>query len=108
MIVGKLNSRIAILQPVDISDGQGGQIRSWELCTELWAHIKPNRDSVINFQGGQAGSLIYDITVRRVLKNDDYIGFKVKHNNDEYEVINSIPDLFNGTILKCRSIKRKA
>lgn len=105
MIIGRLNKKIAILEPINTPDGQGGYETEYALKYSVWGGINISRSSLVNIQGAVSSDLEYDITIRAINKN--LAGWRVEYNEKCYEILHSYEDNFHGTVLKCREIVRR-
>jgi SPP1 family predicted phage head-tail adaptor len=38
---GQMRARLTLQQPVDVGDGQGGVVRSWQDVANVWAKVEP-------------------------------------------------------------------
>lgn len=62
--IGRLKRRIAILAPVDLADGAGGVVRTWEAADTVWAAVEPV-GAGFRFAAGQAGQAVaHRVTLR--------------------------------------------
>lgn len=65
-LASRLTRRIAIEEPVDIPDGGGGFIRSWQHVADVWAEIIPVRGREAFSASQRIGVVNYRITLRYV------------------------------------------
>jgi head-tail adaptor len=64
---GKLKTRLQILIPVEVDDGQGGVARSYTTLTTAWAEVTPlpSRVSGVGVEAGAEGASVkYRILLR--------------------------------------------
>ena len=106
MLIGDLDKRIIIKEPVDVPDGQGGRKNDWVTKYTVWASIKAPRTNTAVVKGAVSSEMTHEITIRK--KDDVVAGYKVFHKKHEYDVLHSYEDFYNGTVLQCREIIKRS
>jgi len=61
---GRMTARLTLEQPQDISDGQGGTVRSWQAVASLWALIEPQSVTRDERGGAEVATVNHSVTIR--------------------------------------------
>lgn len=61
---GRMTARLSLEQPEDLSDGQGGTIRTWQSIASLWALIEPQSVSRDERGGADVATINQTVTIR--------------------------------------------
>lgn len=61
---GRLNTRLALQAPVELSDGQGGVGDDWTEVASLWGRIEPLRAVPIEQAGAAIAPVSHRVTIR--------------------------------------------
>lgn len=106
MDAGKLNKRIQVLKPVDVSDGQGGRLREWAVAFVLWGSIKVPRNTAVEVQSALSSELKYEIVLRR--NRSIRPGWHIECEGIKYEILHAYDGYDNATILQVRKIIKRS
>lgn len=105
MNIGKLNKRIQIMLPVDVTDGQGGRIRKWIVKYTVWGSLKVPRASSQIIQAAPSSELIYEVVIRRL--KEELTGAKLACDGKEYEVLHAYDGYDYATVMQVREIMKR-
>lgn len=105
MNIGKLNKRIQIMLPVDVTDGQGGRIRKWNVKYTVWGSLKVPRASSQIIQAAPSSELIYEVVIRRL--KEALTGAKLACGGKEYEVLHAYDGYDYATVMQVREIMKR-
>lgn len=106
MDAGKLNKRIQVLKPVDVSDGQGGRLREWAVAFVLWGSIKVPRNTAVEVQSALSSELKYEIVLRR--NRHIRPGWQATSEGRTYEILHAYDGYDNVTVLQVREVIKRA
>jgi SPP1 family predicted phage head-tail adaptor len=62
---GALDQRLMLQRPVDVTDGGGGQSRTWQNVQEFWAQVRLHVQDEHRYAGHVATRQRYIISLRR-------------------------------------------
>ena len=63
-MIGKMRHRVALQQPVEVTDAGGGRSITWDTVETVWAHVKPLRGNSRIHAMGAAYPVSHTITMR--------------------------------------------
>ncbi|MEM5493998.1 phage head closure protein [Hoeflea sp. AS16] len=61
---GRLNARLDLETPTEISDGQGGVSEGWELVASVWGRVEPLRARPGEEAGAATAPVSHRVTIR--------------------------------------------
>jgi SPP1 family predicted phage head-tail adaptor len=89
--IGELNRRIALLEPIETLDGQGGSSTTFIESAKVWAKIEPLESREMQFAGGDEASISHRITIR--YRSGIRSGWRVSYSGRTFEAVGPPRDL---------------
>jgi SPP1 family predicted phage head-tail adaptor len=102
MIIGRMNWRITLLQPVKTPDGMGGSKTTYQSAGKVWAEFRNPNIKEMTAVGTVVSDLIRLISVRR--RTDIQRGWRVQNDSRTYDVLHTYDMDLETTIIICREL----
>jgi len=102
MIIGRMNWRITLQQPVKLADGMGGSKSEWRDVAVVWAEFRIPNAKELTAMGTVISDLVRPISIRR--RRDVKRGWRVLNDGRIYDVQHTYDIDFETTILVCREV----
>ena len=105
MIIGRMNKRITLQEPVKTADGMGGFKVVWTDRGTVWAEFKtPPALSVNGVEGAVASVAVREIKIRR--RQDVAHGWRVLYGSAVWEVEHAYELDLTETVLVCKDVRK--
>lgn len=102
MIIGRMNWRITLLQPVKNPDGMGGSKTTYQDAGKVWAEFRIPNTKEIPAIGTVVSDLVRLISIRR--RTDIKRGWRVQNDTRTYDVLHTYDIDLETTVLICREV----
>lgn len=102
MIIGRMNKRITLHEPVKTPDGQGGKGKSYEPRGTVWAELRKPKRQIAAANGGIVADVEQEISIR--CREDVRRGWRVTYKDRTFDVLDAYPPGKEAVILVCREM----